>query len=92
MEFIEYTGYTPPRPEPVGTARVIEKGFDTDAMQRYVVLLVDTPIEFFHGEHRVTYGMGEYIGGVAVPVPMSDEDERREIEHIASYFRATLVG
>lgn len=91
VEYIEYKGPTSPRKTPNGTARVLEKGFDTDEMSRYVILSVDSPIERFHGEHKVYYGIDDVCGGTVLPHPMGDDEERLEIARIASYYRAVLV-
>lgn len=91
MRYIEYKGPTPPRKAPNDTARIIEKGFDTDEMRRYVVLSVDSPIELFHGEHKVYYGIDDVCDGVPLPHPMDEDEERREIARIASYYRAILA-
>ena len=89
---IEYDGETPPRGEPCGTARIVEKGFDLDVMKRYVVLEVDSPIEFFRGRHRITYGaLEQQPDGLVLPAPMGDETERSMIEELAAYHRALLV-
>ena len=74
---------------------VSSRQFTPDAhhlMKRYVVLEVDSPIEFFRGRHRITYGaLEQQPDGSVLPVPMDDETERSMIEEMTSYHRARLV-
>ena len=74
---MEFEGYIRHPPEHRGTARILEKGFDTDAMKRYAVFIFEPALKDGRKVLYKLYSAVEVDENEAMPTPMTDDMETR---------------